>query len=61
MPVLLTIMLLVLALPLLFIVGIAAGPAALVILFIAGWALLVLGILRVAHGSRRGRVGPPSS
>jgi hypothetical protein len=59
MPVILTIMLLVLALPLLLIIAIAAGPAALVILFIAGWALLVLGILRVAHRPRRGRVGPP--
>jgi hypothetical protein len=58
MPVFLTIMLIVLALPLLLLIGIAAGPAALVILFIAGWAFLVLGVLRVLHRPRRGHVGP---
>jgi len=61
MPVLLTILLFVLALPLLVVIGIAAGPAALVLLFIGGWALLVLGIFRLLQRPRRGRVGPPSS
>jgi hypothetical protein len=56
MPLFFAIVLLVLALPLLVIVGIAAGPAALVMLFIAGWVLLVLGVLRLLHGPRRGRV-----
>ena len=60
MPLLITIALFVLLLPVLIIVGIAAGPAALVILFIAGWALLVMGAVNMYRNARRGRVGPPS-
>ena len=53
----LTILLAVLALPLVVMVGIAAGPAALVILFLAGCVLLVWGIFWVFQGPRRGRAG----
>lgn len=54
---LITIVLLVLLLPVLVIVGIAAGPAALVAVFIAGWALLVAGVIRMGRGARRRRAG----
>ena len=57
MKVFLTILLTVLALPFLVVIGIAAGPAVLVILFIAGCALLVLGILWMFQWLWRGRIG----
>lgn len=55
MKVLLTILFTVLVLPLVVMVGIAAGPAALVILFLAGCALLVWAIVWMFQGVRRGR------
>ena len=47
MKVLLTILAVVLLLPVLLIVGIALGPAALVLLFIAGIALVTVGLYRL--------------
>lgn len=43
---------LVLALPVLVLVGVALGPALLVILFISGIALLTVGLLRMLDGGR---------
>ena len=57
MKLLLTILLVVLFLPLVVLVGIAAGPAALVILFLAGCVLLVWGIVWLFQGPRAGRLG----
>jgi hypothetical protein len=52
MKVLITLLLVVLALPVLLVVGIALGPAALVMLFIGGIALITVGILRLADRAR---------
>jgi len=46
--VLLSILAVVVLLPVLLVVGIALGPAALVLLFIAGIALVTAGLLRLA-------------
>lgn len=48
MRVLLSILAVVVLLPVLLVVGIALGPAALVLLFIAGIALVTAGLLRLA-------------
>jgi hypothetical protein len=50
--VLLTILFVVLALPVLLVVGIALGPAALVMLFIVGIALITVGLLRLVDRAR---------
>jgi len=42
----------VLILPMLLLVGIALGPAALVILFIVGFALIVTGVIGLIEGAR---------
>lgn len=47
MKVLLTILAFVLMLPTLFLIGIALGPAALVMLFIVGIALVVIALMRL--------------
>jgi hypothetical protein len=47
--VLLTILAVVLLLPVLLVVGIAMGPAALVLLFIAGIALITVGLLQLVY------------
>jgi hypothetical protein len=52
MKVVITLLLVVLALPVLLVVGIALGPAALVMLFIGGIALITVGILRLADRAR---------
>lgn len=52
MKVLLTIFFVVLALPVLLVVGIVLGPAALVMLFIVGIALVTVGLLRVVDRAR---------
>ncbi len=61
----LTILALVAMLPLLVIVGIAAGPAALVILFLLGCTLLVMVFERArerhAEHVQRRRAAPPRS
>jgi len=50
--VLLTILFVVVALPVLLVVGIALGPAALVMLFIVGIALITIGLLRLVDRAR---------
>lgn len=52
MKVLLTILFVVLALPVLLVIGIALGPAALVMLFIVGIALVTVGLLRLVDRAR---------
>ena len=52
MKVLLTILFFVLALPVLLVVGIALGPAALVMLFIVGITLITVGMLRMVDRAR---------
>jgi hypothetical protein len=63
MKVLLTILAVVLMAPLLLLVGIAMGPAALVILFIVGFALIWAALFWLvdrakSHHARRTRVPP---
>jgi hypothetical protein len=50
--VLLTILFVVFALPVVLVVGIALGPAALVMLFIVGLALITVGLLRLVDRAR---------
>ena len=52
MKVLLTILFVVFALPVLLVVGIAFGPAALVMLFIVGIALCTVGVLWLVDRAR---------
>ena len=63
MKVLLTVLAVVLMLPVILVVGIALGPAILVIVFIVGIAMVVLAVGWLAdrarwHRSRRTRVPP---
>jgi predicted MFS family arabinose efflux permease len=63
MKVLLAIFAVVLMAPVLLLVGIALGPAALVILFIGGFALIMAGVVWLvdsakSHHARRTRVPP---
>ena len=63
MKVLLTILALVVMAPVLLLIGIALGPAALVILFIVGIALIMAGLVWLvdrakSHRTRRTRVPP---
>lgn len=52
MKVLLVILVVVLMAPVLLLVGIALGPAALVMLFILGFALIVSGLVWLVDGAR---------
>ena len=63
MKVLLTILAVVLVAPVVLLIGIALGPAALVMLFIVGFALIMAGMVWLvdrakSHHARRTRVPP---
>ncbi|MFZ0381829.1 MAG: hypothetical protein WCD11_05455 [Solirubrobacteraceae bacterium] len=52
MKILTTILFVVFALPVVLVVGIALGPAALVMLFIVGIALVTVGLLQLVNRAR---------